>query len=169
MKHIIIILLAAMYITACSAIAPAPTSTPIATTVPATPTETPIPTPTPIEVAPGEFLPPSQIVGYEARDTSGKLLYIQDIQGNWIKATHEVVVPPANEADWAGVNERLGADFAINADGAITGVDGITVDKENGKVAFSYDGQHTENYNIVNMKTQMIEGKTRIMIGSYWW
>lgn len=165
MKHVITILFVAIFITACSSIAPAPT----ATAVPATPTETPIPTPTPIEVAPGEFLPPSQIVGYEARDTSGKLLYIQDIQGNWIKATHEVVVPPATEADWTNINERLGADFAINDDGTIAGVDGVIVDKENGKITFDFDGKGIENYSIGNMKTQEIDGEKRLLVAGYSW
>jgi len=50
-------------LTACQPAAPV-SVTPSAT--PPAPTETPIPTPTPVEVAPGEFVPTSQIVGYEA-------------------------------------------------------------------------------------------------------
>ncbi|MCJ7435879.1 MAG: hypothetical protein MUO77_20560, partial [Anaerolineales bacterium] len=156
MKKPLIFILLFAALTACG---PNNVNTPTFTQVP--PTASPTPSETPPTAIPEK--------SYETRDASGKLIAIEDIYGNSIKATHEVKVASATAGDWTGVNERLGADFAINADGKIPDVDGITVDKENGKVAFSYDGQHTENYNIVNMKTQVIEGKTRIMIGSYWW
>lgn len=135
------------------------------------PTEAPtaIPTPTPIEVAPGEFIPASQITGYEARDTNGKLIYIQDTHGKWIKADHEVGTPKATAEDWTNVNARLGTDFVINTEGKIVGVDGVTVDKDSGKVAFSFNGEGVENYSIFNMKTQEIDGVKRLLVAGYAW
>ena len=78
-------------------------NTPVATASLAS-TETPTPTPAPIEVAPGEFLPASQVIGYEARSSVGALLYIQDIHGNWIRASYEAKPPIP---DWTGLNTRL--------------------------------------------------------------
>ncbi len=122
--------------------------------------------PAPVEVAPGEFIPASQIVGYEARDTSGKLIYVQDTKGDWIKATHEVAAPVA---DWAGVNERLGTEFTINPDGTIAGVEGLNINMANGEATFNFDGKGTEVYHIGNIKVQEIDGVKRLLVAGYSW
>ena len=130
---------------------------------------TPIPTPTPIEVAPGEFIPASQIVGYEARDNSGKLIYVQDINGKWIKASYEVAVPTATAEDWANVNARLGTDFVINTDGTISGVEGLNINMTNGEATFNFDGKGVEAYHIGNIKVQEINGVKTLLVAGYAW
>ncbi len=180
-ENAFLLLACVLLLTACSSVTrtPAPlspvpsapaTNTPTEPSPP-TPTEAPtaIPTPAPIEVAPGEFIPASQIVGYEARDTSGKLIYVEDVHGNWIKATHEVVVPTATAEDWTNVNARLGTDFVINTDGTIAGVEGLNINKENGEVTFNFDGKGPETYHIGNIKTQEINGVKRLLVAGYSW
>jgi len=132
------------------------------------PTEAPtaIPTPAPVEVAPGEFLSASQVVGYEARDTSGKLIYTKDIRGSWIKVGNEVSAPPA---DWAGLTTRLGSDFALSADKTtITGVEGLNINSA-GEAIINVDGQGTEKYHLDNIKVQNINGKQTLLVAGYAW
>ena len=135
------------------------------------PTEAPtaIPTPMPVEVAPGEFIPTSQIVGYEARDVNGKLIYVQDTKGVWIKAAYEVTVAPATQEDWTNVNARLGTDFVINTDGTITGVEGLNINMTNGEATFNFDGKGTEVYHIGNIKVQEIDGVKTLLVAGYSW
>lgn len=135
------------------------------------PTESPTaqPTPVPIEVAPGEFIPTSQIEGYIARDTNGKLIYVEDINGKWIKAGHEVVVTPATAEDWASVSERLGTEFTINPDGTIAGIEGLNINMTNGEAIFNFDGKGTEVYHIGNIKVQEIDGVKTLLVAGYSW
>lgn len=145
------------------------TNTPFPPSETATEAPTAIPTPTPIEVAPGEYLPSSQLVGYEARDNSGKLIYVKDINGKWIKASYEVTVAPATQEDWTNVNTRLGTDFAINTDGTITGIEGLNINMANGEATFNFDGMGTEVYHIGNIKVQEIGGVKRLLVAGYAW
>ena len=162
-----LLFLCAFLFAACSA----PTTVTNATLPPTTtptiaPTAISTPTPAPVEVAPGEFIPASQIVGYEAHDANGKLIYTQDTNGAWIKVTHEVAVPAA---DWIGINERLGTDFAINANGTITGVEGLNINMANGEATFYFDSKETERYHIANIKVQEINGVKTLLVAGYAW
>jgi len=170
MKRQFSFLLFAIVLGACGAPAPA-TNTPVPLTATATivPTATATPTPAPVEVASGEFIPASQITGFEARDTNGKLIYVEDIYGKWIKSFYEIVVPPATAEDWANVNSRLGAEFAIDPDGTITGIEGLNIDMANGKAVFNFDGKGIENYHIQNIKIQEVDGEKRLLVAGYMW
>jgi hypothetical protein len=141
-----------------------------ATPVVVTPTEAPtaLPALDPIKIG-NESIQPTTIVGYEAFGPKGELLATQDIYGNWIKVDREVAIPMATAEDWTNVNARLGTDFVINADGVIPGVDGVTVNKENGEITFSFNGKGPERYSIVNVKVQEINGVKRLLVAGYAW
>lgn len=109
------------------------------------------------------------VKSYETRDASGKLVSTEDIYGNVINASYEIVVPPATAEDWSNVNARLGAEFAVNPDGTITGVEGLNIDMANGKAVFNFDGKGIENYHIQNIKVQEINGEKRLLVAGYMW
>ena len=132
------------------------------------PTAQPTPALDPIKIG-TESIQPTTIVGYEAFGPKGELLATQDIYGNWIKVDREVAIPMATAEDWINVNARLGTDFIINADGVIPGVDGVTVNKENGEITFSFNGKGPERYSIVNVKVQEINGVKRLLVAGYAW
>lgn len=114
----------------------------------------------------GEVPAAVTVKSYETRDASGKLISTEDIYGNVIPAAYEIAAPVA---DWAGVNERLGTEFAINPDGTIAGIEGLNINMTNGEAIFNFDGKGTEVYHIGNIKVQEIDGVKRLLVAGYAW
>jgi len=137
----------------------APTASPEATIV-----VTPTPVTTEIE---GK---PYIVTGVYARDASGTLQYTQDTEGNWIKTPPEVKV-----AIDTGLGSRLGADFALSADGtSINGVSGLKIDKEKGTTTFNFDGKGEETFNTGDIHVVSIDingqpMKPTLLLAGYAW
>ena len=168
MRRIFYVLLALTLLTACApqpqqaTVAPQVTAAATSATTPK-PTETATPIPL-VEILPGLKIPVNQIEGCYAKNADGRLLATQDIYGTWIKAPTETKVPDATASEWQNFKDRMGADFSVNKDGTITGVEGVIV-KENGEVIFTFDGKNEEIYHIGNMKAQ--DGN--LMVAGYAW
>jgi len=166
------LLLFATLLVACGAPARA-TNTPLLPTATATPvpTETPIPTPMAVEINGNTYTQKSGY-DYEAFDTTGKLAYVKDTQGNWIKASYE---KPMMIDSSTALTGRLGSDFALNSESnGITGVDGLKIDITKGRATSNIDGKGEETFSTadIHVVSKDVNGqpmKPTLLLAGYAW
>jgi len=174
MKHLIYFLAIITFLTACQPAATTPIPTPTTTVeVQAISTSTIVPTPTPttVEINGNSY---TQKIGYdyEAFDTTGKLAYVKDIQGNWIKASYE---KPMMMDSSTALTGRLGSDFILNNESnGITGVDGLKIDITKGRATFNFDGKGEETFSTadIHVISKDINGqpmKPTLLLAGYAW